>query len=98
MMNMAQLTASKAAAEIPGATLNTGINPVVDPLAATAQVQPAGMETSATVDPGLAAAYAAMAAAPDPLNNAVTPKQQNTLGAINANKFTRDNLAMQNLV
>ena len=51
----------------------------MDPLAATAQVQPAGMETSATVDPGLAAAYAAMAAAPDPLNNAVTQWQNNRI-------------------
>jgi len=95
---MAQLAASKAAAEIPGATLNTGINPVVDPLAATARVQPAAMETSATVNPGLAAAYATIAAAPDPLNNAVTPKQQNTLNAINANEFTRNEISMRGLV
>lgn len=65
---------------------------------AQAQVQPAAMGTSAMVDSNLAATYATMAAAPDPLNNAVTPKQQNALGAINANKFTRDHIAMQNLV
>jgi hypothetical protein len=93
MMNMAQLAASKAAAEIPGATLNTGINPMVDPLAATAQVQPAAM-----IDPALATAYATMAAAPDPLNNAITSRQQEALRGVNENKFTRDHIAMQGLV
>ena len=90
---MAQLAASKAAAEIPGATLNTGINPMVDSLAATTQVQPAAM-----LDPQLATAYATMAAAPDPLNNAITSRQQEALRGVNENKFTRDHIAMQGLV
>ena len=34
MMNMAQLAASQAVAENPNARVSTGINPMIDPLAA----------------------------------------------------------------
>lgn len=39
MMNMAQQMASQAFAENPNAKVNTGINPMADPLAAAAQYQ-----------------------------------------------------------
>lgn len=39
MMNMAQLAASQAVAENPDVKVNTGINPMMDPLAAVAQYQ-----------------------------------------------------------
>tara|TARA_R110000744_G_C18912537_1_gene510767 strand:+ start:76 stop:357 length:282 start_codon:yes stop_codon:yes gene_type:complete len=93
MMSMAQLAASKAAAENPNARVNAGADPVFNPLAATAQVQPAAM-----ADSNLAAAYTAMAATPDPLNNAVTSRQQNTLRGINENEFTRNEISMRGLV
>ena len=39
MMNMAQQMASQAVAENPNARVNTGINPMADPLGAVAQYQ-----------------------------------------------------------
>ena len=39
MMNMAQLAASQAVSENPGVRVNTGINPMMDPLAAVATEQ-----------------------------------------------------------
>ena len=39
MMNMAQQMASQAFAENPNARVNTGINPMADPLGAVAQYQ-----------------------------------------------------------
>ena len=68
-MNMAQRVASRAGAENSNATVNTGINPMADPLGALAQYQAQapmptyGAMTQTAPSTGMA------------INNAVTPEQ-----------------------
>ena len=88
MMNMAQLAASQAAAENPDVRVNTGINPMLDPLAAAAQINPTGQleETRGLARNrfdarmnGTAVERAVESAMP---NNAVTLTQQQAVAGI----------------
>ena len=88
MMNTAQLAASQAVAENPDVRLNTGINPMMDPLAAAAQINPTGQleETRGLTRNrfdarmnGTPVERAVEAAMP---NNAITLKQQQAVAGV----------------
>ena len=90
-MNMAQRVASRAVAENSNATVNTGINPMADPLGALAQYQTQapmptyGAMTQTAPSTGMA------------INNAVTPEQLAVGQQVNGDQI-QNQRSMQGLV
>jgi hypothetical protein len=90
-MNMAQRVASRAVAENSNATVNTGINPMADPLGALAQYQAQapmptyGAMTQTAPSTGMA------------INNAVTPEQLAVGQQVNGDQI-QNQRSMQGLV
>ena len=90
-MNMAQRVASRAGAENSNATVNTGINPMADPLGALAQYQAQapmptyGAMTQTAPSTGMA------------INNAVTPEQLAVGQQVNGDQI-QNQRSMQGLV